>query len=100
MDDDVIAVMDEGHAATTENSSGETNTPAGSSEQGQEPSNGPPKTTRPDWWKSISEDPEYVPQEPDQIAKRRQEYRLAIEENSLLLGISSLAMAILKQQRN
>ena len=96
MADDAIAVMDEGHAATIENSSGETKTPAGTSEQGQEPSKGPPKPIRRGKWDRFSGDPEYVPQEPAQIAKRRQEYRLAIEENSLLSGISSLAMTFLK----
>lgn len=42
----------------------------------------------PNWWKRISEDTEYRPQEQDGISKRRQEYRLAIEENTLLRGIT------------
>jgi hypothetical protein len=43
----------------------------------------------PHWWRRISEDLHYVPQEHAKIEKRRMEYRLAIEQNNLLTGLYS-----------
>jgi hypothetical protein len=48
--------------------------------------------------KVLSEIPYFVPQAQDEIAKRRLEYRLAIEENKLLSGTSSIPLPWMMNQ--